>query len=288
LNYPPFERDIVFANVNFRYSDGGDDVLKGLNLTVRKGESVALVGASGSGKTTVARLIPRFFDPQAGSVLVDGFDIRRLTFESLRSQIAIVTQETILFDATIRYNIAYGRLDATDEEIEQAARAANAHNFIMSMPNGYNTEVGERGGQLSGGQRQRLAIARALLRNAPILILDEATSALDNESEKLVQEALDHLMENRTSVVIAHRLSTIRNADRIVVLQDGQVIEEGTHQELLARSGRYLELIRAEEERSSRRTGPGERSDLAEDGLALPSERAHPRSGDEGVILGTT
>src|SRR5690606_26068875 len=179
--------------------------------------------------TTVTKLIPRFYDPQAGSIKFDGIDIRDATFQSLRGQIAIVTQDTILFDSTIYENIAYGRPSATKEEVIAAARAANAHDFIMEMPKGYSTPVGERGGQLSGGQRQRIAIARAILRNAPVLILDEATSALDNESEALVQDALEVLMKDKTVIVIAHRLSTIRSADQIVVMEDGKAVEQGRH-----------------------------------------------------------
>ncbi|MDK2972130.1 MAG: ATP-binding cassette, subfamily bacterial MsbA [Candidatus Sumerlaeota bacterium] len=239
---PRLEREIVFENVVFAYDNKRETVLNGFSMTIPKGKCFALVGPSGGGKSTVTKLIPRFYDPHEGRILVDGIDIRDVTFASLRSQIAIVTQETILFDTTIFENIAYGRKGATREEIENASRAANAHNFIMELPEGYNTRLGERGSQLSGGQRQRIAIARALLRDCPILILDEATSALDNESEALVQDALDRLMEGRTTLVIAHRLSTIQNADQIVVLADGAVVEQGTHSELLARQGRYADF----------------------------------------------
>jgi subfamily B ATP-binding cassette protein MsbA len=198
---------------------------------------VAIVGRSGAGKTTLVNLLPRFFDVTGGSITIDGIDIRDLTLASLRSQIGIVTQETVLFDDSIAGNIAYGSSRATPEQIEAAARAAHAHDFIAAMPNGYRTMIGERGQRLSGGQRQRLAIARALLKDSPILILDEATSSLDAESEHLVQEALSNLMANRTSIVIAHRLSTVRRANLIVVIERGRVVESGRHDELLARPG---------------------------------------------------
>ena len=204
---------------------------------------IAIVGRSGAGKTTLVNLLPRFYDVSSGSILIDGIDVRDVTLPSLRSQIGIVTQETVLFDDTVASNIAYGRPSASPEDVEAAARAANAHDFVLGLANGYQTIIGERGQRLSGGQRQRLAIARALLRNAPILVLDEATSALDAESELLVQEALTNLMMNRTSFVIAHRLSTIRRADAIIVLERGRIVEIGRHDDLLARpAGTYASL----------------------------------------------
>jgi subfamily B ATP-binding cassette protein MsbA len=237
---PPFEQELRFDDVDFAYE--ADKVLDKIRLVVRKGEVVALVGASGSGKSTIANLIPRFYDPNAGGVSVDGRDIRTVTLASLRSQIGIVTQETILFDDTVRNNIAYGRSDIPIERVVEAARAAHAHEFIERLPLGYDTPLGERGARLSMGQRQRITIARALLKNPAILILDEATSALDSESEMLVQQALAALMKGRTSVVIAHRLATIRSADRILVMDLGRIVEEGTHRDLLARGGLYARL----------------------------------------------
>ena len=223
----PFRGEIRFERVDFAYE--GEKVLDGVRLVLRKGEVVALVGASGSGKTTLANLVPRFYDPTAGAVLVDGQDVRGVTLASLRSQIGLVTQETVLFDDTVRNNIAYGRADAPLDRVIDSARAAHAHEFIEALPDGYDTMLGERGTRLSMGQRQRITIARALLKDPPILILDEATSALDSESEMLVQQALEVRREGRTSLVIAHRLSTVRRADRIVVLQEGRIVEEGTH-----------------------------------------------------------
>jgi subfamily B ATP-binding cassette protein MsbA len=216
--------------------------LSHIDLDVRPGEIVALVGPSGAGKTTLVNLIPRFYDPTRGHVVIDGYDVHKVTGASLRAQIGLVPQETILFGVSVGENIAYGRPGATPEEIESAAKAANAHDFIMELPEGYDTLVGERGASLSGGQRQRIAIARALLRDPRILILDEATSALDTESERLVQAALDRLMDGRTTFVIAHRLSTIQHADRIVVLKEGTLVEQGSHEELLARNGLYRRL----------------------------------------------
>jgi len=236
----PFASKIEFRNVNFAYAE--TPVLKNITLTVQAGQMVALVGMSGVGKSTLVDLIPRFYDVNSGEILVDGVDVRDLTVESLRAQIGIVTQHTFLFNDTVRNNIAYGDPDRDIEAIIAAARAANAHEFITTMPNGYDSEIGEMGLQLSGGQRQRLAIARALLKNAPILILDEATSSLDSDSERSVQDALETLMRTRTTIVIAHRLSTIRNADRIVVMVDGSIAEEGTHDELLSRDREYSRL----------------------------------------------
>ena len=234
----PFQRTLEFDNVVFAYDDGhARPILRGVSLTAQAGQMIAIVGRSGAGKTTLVNLIPRFYDVTGGAIRVDGIDIRDATLASLRAQIGIVTQETVLFDDTIARNIAYGRPDAPREAIEAAARAANAHGFIQSLPEGYQTTIGERGQRLSGGQRQRLAIARALLKDSPLLILDEATSSLDAESEQLVQEALVNLMRNRTSFVIAHRLSTIRRADAILVMDRGRIVEVGRHEDLLARSG---------------------------------------------------
>jgi ATP-binding cassette, subfamily B, bacterial MsbA len=239
----PFQEAIEFQNVGFGYEDSESRILKDVSLNVRAGQLVAIVGRSGAGKTTLVNLLPRFYDVTSGSILIDGVDVRDVTLKSLREQIGIVTQETVLFDDTIANNIAYGSPHSSPQEIEAAARAANAHDFVTALPRGYATMIGERGQRLSGGQRQRIAIARALLKNAPILVLDEATSALDTESEQLVQAALINLMMNRTSFVIAHRLSTIRRADAIVVLDRGRIVEIGQHDELLARpEGTYATL----------------------------------------------
>ena len=232
----PFTESISFRDVTFGY-DEGRRILRGVSFTVQAGQMIAIVGRSGAGKTTLVNLLPRFYDVTGGSIAVDGVDMRDVTLASLRRQIGIVTQETVLFDDTAGNNIAYGASAASQTEIEAAARAAHAHDFILGLASGYDTIIGERGQRLSGGQRQRLAIARALLRNAPILVLDEATSALDAESEQLVQDALANLMMNRTSFVIAHRLSTIRRADAIIVLERGRIVETGRHDELLARPG---------------------------------------------------
>ena len=237
-----FDREINLNIQAFHYPDQDEPAVKDFQLTLQKGEAVALVGSSGAGKTTIANLIPRFYDITRGEVYIDGHDIRDLDIASLRKLIAIVTQDTILFNDTIASNITYGQPDCSKERMYAAAQAANAHKFILEQSDGYETVIGEKGARLSGGQRQRLSIARALVKDAPILILDEATSALDSESEIEVQQAIEHLMENRTTIVIAHRLSTIRNADRICVMENGQIVEQGTHNELLSKEGRYQQL----------------------------------------------
>ncbi len=242
LELKNFEQSIEFRNVRFAYEED-KEVLGGISFTVEKGQTVALVGPSGGGKSTTSDLIPRFYDVCSGDIRIDGHDIRDYNLTSLREAMGIVSQETILFNDTIENNIRLGNDSATMEEIERAARIANAHDFIVESPEGYQTNIGDRGTKLSGGQRQRLSIARAVLKNPEILILDEATSALDTESEKLVQEALDKLLSGRTSVIIAHRLSTIKNADRIIVIEQGHIAEEGTHSELIERGGLYAKLV---------------------------------------------
>ena len=237
-----FDREISLNIHAFHYPDQDEPAVKDFQLTVQKGEAVALVGSSGAGKTTIANLIPRFYDITRGEISIDGYDLRDLDLVSLRKMIAIVTQDTILFNDTIASNITYGQPDCSNERMYAAAQAANAHKFIAEQPQGYETVIGEKGVRISGGQRQRLSIARALVKDAPILILDEATSALDSESEIEVQQAIEHLMENRTTIVIAHRLSTIRNTDRICVMEKGQIVEQGNHDELLLREGRYQQL----------------------------------------------
>jgi len=241
---PAFHQSIRFEDVRFSYREGEDsrEVLKGINLEVKPGEMLAIVGGSGAGKSTLVHLIPRFFDVTEGRILVDGIDVRDLSLASLRGQIGIVAQETMLFNDSVRNNIAYGQPHVSQADVELAAKAALAHDFILRMPEGYNTVIGERGFRLSGGERQRLSIARALLKNAPVLILDEATSALDSESEALVQTALQNLMVGRTVFVIAHRLSTVRRADRIIVLENGIISDQGSHDDLLTRLGTYRRL----------------------------------------------
>lgn len=240
IELPPISSEIRIDSATFSYEN--EPVLKDVDLVIKAGEMVAFVGMSGGGKSTLVNLIPRFYDVDSGSIRIDGHDIRDVTLASLRSQIGIVTQQTILFNDTIRNNIAYGDIRKGDEDIVNAAKAANAHDFITRLPQGYDTLIGEQGLKLSGGERQRISIARALLKDAPILILDEATSSLDTEAEMEVQEALDKLMRNRTTLVIAHRLSTIRNADRIMVMVDGRIVEEGTHESLLEKQGEYCKL----------------------------------------------
>ncbi|SEK41618.1 ATP-binding cassette, subfamily B, MsbA [Maribacter orientalis] len=236
-----FKSEINLRNISFKYED--EFVLKNFNLTVKKGNTVALVGQSGSGKSTIANLVTRFYDVNEGDISIDGNNIKNLSKKSLRGLLGLVTQDSILFNDTVKNNIGLGKEHATEEEIIEAAKIANAHDFIISLPKGYETNIGDSGNKLSGGQKQRLSIARAVLKNPPIMILDEATSALDTESERLVQDALEKMMQNRTSIVIAHRLSTIQNADTIVVLHKGEIVEQGTHVELLDLNGKYKKLV---------------------------------------------
>lgn len=247
---PPIRGEVTLQDVSFAY-EPGRTIIRNISLHATPGDIIALVGPSGAGKTTLMNLIPRFYDVSSGSVCIDGTDVRNVTQQSLRAQIGLVPQDIHLFGSSIRENIRYGRLDATDEEIMEAAKAANAHDFIMAYPDGYDAQIGEKGVKLSGGQRQRIAIARAILKNPAILLLDEATSALDSESEAVVQEALDRLMQHRTSFVIAHRLSTIRNATRIEVMDGGEIVETGTHESLLAQGGLYASLQRMQHNGSS-------------------------------------
>ena len=258
FRYPtrPGEKELASAS-----GDAGEWALDGIDLTLHRGEAVAIVGSSGAGKSTLADLLPRFYDPTQGEVTLDGVDLRAIALDSLRAQIGIVTQSTFLFNDSIRANIAYGHAEASEEAAEEAARAAHAHDFIAALPEGYDTIVGELGVTLSGGQRQRLAIARALMKNAPILILDEATSALDSESERLVQQAIERLMQGRTTLVIAHRLATIRRCDRIIVLAAGKIVEEGVHEELLALEGRYRRLHDQQSLAVAKSSKPGGRGD---------------------------
>jgi subfamily B ATP-binding cassette protein MsbA len=236
-----FENSIKIQNINFRYQE--DDVLNDFSLEVPKRKTVALVGQSGSGKSTIASLLTRFYDVNSGSISIDGIDIRDIDLQSLRSLMGLVTQDSILFNETIRSNVSLGKPDASTEEIISALKIANAYEFVKDLPLGIETNIGDSGNKLSGGQKQRLSIARAVLKNPPIMILDEATSALDTESERLVQQALENMMQNRTSIVIAHRLSTIQKADVIVVMQKGRIVEQGRHEELLARDGFYRKLV---------------------------------------------
>lgn len=246
---PPIRGFVEFDNISFTY-DGVNWVLKDINLKVKAGEKIAIVGSSGAGKTSLVNLIPRFIDPTQGVVRIDGYDIKRVSLRSLRSQIGFVPQETIIFHGTVKDNISYGNPYVSFEEIVEAAKMARAHDFIMKLPQGYDTVIGEGGVNLSGGQAQRIAIARTILLKPRLIILDEATSALDSESEAFVQEALDELMKGKTAFIVAHRLSTIKRADRIVVLENGEIVEEGTHEELLKLGGVYLRIIKWQLEES--------------------------------------
>ena len=242
MHVESLRKDIIFKDVSFHYSNKEEQVLKNINFSIKSGQIVAIVGPSGAGKSTLVDLIPRFYDTTQGSILIDNNNIKEMDINSLRLLMGIVTQETFLFNDTVRANISYGVESIQDDIIRDAAVAANAHHFITKLPNGYDTIIGERGVSLSGGQRQRIAIARAIVKNPPILILDEATSALDTESEKNVQKAIEKLMHNRTVIVIAHRLSTVHNADKIIVLDKGEIVDQGSHDELIHRDGIYKQL----------------------------------------------
>ena len=242
IPFTGIKEKIEFCDISFSY-DSSREILHNISFTINKGETVALVGPSGGGKSTLSELMPRFYDPNSGTILIDGVDIKNFSQESLRGSMSLVSQDTVLFNDTIESNIALGKQGATHSEIIEAAKIANAHDFIESTAEGYQTNIGDRGAKLSGGQRQRLSIARAVLKNPEFLILDEATSALDTESEQLVQQALTRMLKGRTSVVIAHRLSTIQNADKIIVIDEGRIAEQGTHTELIARGGIYAKLI---------------------------------------------
>jgi ATP-binding cassette subfamily B protein len=246
LKLPDVKGDVKFENVTFRYFGGGEPVLNNVSFEAKSGETIALLGATGSGKTTIINLLPRFYDPTEGRITIDGYDLRDVTLDSLRAQIGIVLQETTLFSGSIRENIAYGKPDATLEEIQDAAKAAAAHDFIMAFPDGYDTHVGERGQTLSGGQKQRVAIARALLLSPHILILDDSTSSVDLNTEAQIQKALDTLMKGRTSFVIAQRISTVMNADKILVLDKGEIVEQGRHADLMEESAIYAEIYNSQ------------------------------------------
>ena len=267
IKLPDVNGNVKFENVTFRYFGGGEPVLNNVSFEARPGETVALLGATGSGKTTIINLLPRFYDPSEGKITIDGYDLRDVTLDSLRSQIGIVLQETTLFSGTIRENIAFGKPDATQAEIESAAKAAAAHEFIMSFPDGYNTHVGERGQTLSGGQKQRVAIARALLLNPRILILDDSTSSVDLNTEAQIQKALDSLMKGRTSFVIAQRISTVINADKILVLDKGKIVEQGKHADLMEESAIYAEIYNSQLLQTSEAPTSGETPEVVEEGV---------------------
>jgi subfamily B ATP-binding cassette protein MsbA len=275
--------EIEFKDLSFSY-EPGREALHDINLKIAPGETLALVGPSGGGKTSLANLLNRFYDPTSGQILLDGVDIKTMGLKFLRSQIALVSQETILFDTTVRENIAYGRPEATEEELTAAAAASLSDGFISELPRGYDEPIGEKGLKLSGGQRQRLAIARAILKDSPVLILDEATSALDTESEKQVQQALDNLSKGRSTLVIAHRLSTVRGADRIAVLRDGRIVEEGRHQELMEKKSEYYRLYNAQhaKETKSKDSGPQEIEAL-DFGTLNNGPGNGPNDGNQGV-----
>jgi ABC-type multidrug transport system fused ATPase/permease subunit len=250
IELPIIQGEMVFDRVHFRYGSG-DQVLHAISFKIAPGEVVALVGPSGAGKTSIANLICRFYDPVEGQVTIDGYNLRNIKLNSLRRQVAVVLQDSFLFNNTVAENLQYGKPDATEDELIAAARAANAHDFIIQLPDGYDTEIGERGVKLSGGQKQRLALARAILADPRILILDEATSSVDAEAEYLIQQALERILKNRTALVIAHRLSTIRNADKIIVLNCGRIVETGNHEELMLHGGLYSQLYQRQMELGS-------------------------------------